>query len=156
MRVGFGYDVHQFAEGRKLMICGVEIPYEKGLLGHSDADVGIHALIDAILGAANMGDIGTLFPDSDMRYKDIDSRELLRGCIEKIRTKGYSIGNVDITIVAQEPRMKPFIPLMKPLLAADMGCDEDDVSIKATTTERLGFEGRKEGISAYAVAMLVR
>lgn len=154
MRIGFGYDVHRLAEGRKLIVGGVEIPYGKGLLGHSDADVAIHALIDALLGAANLGDIGTLFPDTDSKYKDIDSRRLLRATVERLCGNGHKIGNVDITIVAQEPKMKPYIPQMKAALAADMECDESAVSIKATTTERLGFEGRKEGISAYAVALL--
>lgn len=153
-RIGFGYDVHQFATGRKLVICGVEIPHEKGLLGHSDADVGIHALVDALLGAANLGDIGTLFPDTDSKYKDIDSTILLREALRRIREKGYEIGNVDVTIVAQEPKMKPHIQVMKSTLAKVMDCDEEEISIKATTTEHLGFTGRKEGIAAYAAALL--
>lgn len=153
-RIGFGYDVHQLVEGRKLILCGVEIPYERGLLGHSDADAAIHALIDALLGAANAGDIGTLFPDTDVKYKDIDSRLLLKRAIDVIGTKGYRIGNVDLTIVAQEPKVKPHIQAMKMELASTMGCDPEVVSIKATTTEHLGFTGRKEGIAAYAVALI--
>lgn len=155
-RIGFGYDVHQLADHRRLIICGVEIPHDKGLQGHSDADVGIHALIDAILGASNLGDIGTLFPDTDSKYKDIDSRLLLKATISRIKEKGYEIGNVDITLVAQEPKMKPYIPAMKKRLAEDMECSENVVSIKATTTEHLGFTGRKEGIAAYSVALVVR
>lgn len=153
-RIGFGYDVHQLADSRKLIICGLEIPYEKGLLGHSDADVAIHALIDALLGAANIGDIGTLFPDTDNQYKDIDSRILLKATMERLEEKGYAFGNADITIVAQEPKLKPFIPEMKKTLATVMKCDGDQISIKATTTEHLGFTGRKEGIAAYAVALV--
>lgn len=155
-KIGFGYDVHQLAEGRRLIICGVEIPYEKGLLGHSDADVAIHSLIDALLGAAALGDIGTLYPDNDRQFKDIDSRKLLRGTVKRIKKEGYDIGNVDISIVAQEPKFKPHIPLMRSNLCEDMECDESDVSIKATTTEKLGFTGRKEGIAAYAVALLIK
>ena len=153
-RIGFGYDVHQLAEARKLIVCGVEIPYERGLAGHSDADVAVHALIDALLGAANLGDIGQLFPDTDMRFKDIDSTLLLHECMKRLREKGYEFGNADITIVAQEPKMKPYIPAMKARLAEVIGCDTEDVSVKATTTEHLGFTGRKEGIAAYAVAII--
>lgn len=151
-RTGLGYDVHQFAAGRRLIICGVEIPYEKGLLGHSDADVAIHALIDAILGAANLGDIGTLFPDTDSRFKDIDSRILLKATMARLRENGFEFGNADITVVAQEPKLKPYIPAMKSALAEVMECPETDISVKATTTEHLGFTGRREGIAAYAVA----
>lgn len=154
-RIGFGYDVHQLVEGRKLIVCGVDIPHSKGLLGHSDADVAIHALIDALLGAAGLGDIGSLFPDTDSRYKDIDSRILLRSAMDRIIDAGFQLGNTDITIVAQEPKMKAYVPEMKRNLSADMKCGENAVSIKATTTEHLGFEGRKEGISAYAVALLI-
>ena len=154
-RIGFGYDVHQLVEGRKLIVCGVDIPHSRGLLGHSDADVAIHALIDALLGAAGLGDIGSLFPDTDSRYKDIDSRILLRSAMDRIIDAGFQLGNTDITIVAQEPKMKSYIPEMKRNLSADMKCGENAVSIKATTTEHLGFEGRKEGISAYAVALLI-
>ena len=153
-RIGFGYDVHRLAEGRRLIVCGVNIPHNKGLLGHSDADVAIHALIDALLGAANIGDIGTLFPDTDSKYKDIDSRILLREAMGRIREKGYELGNADITIVAQEPKMRPFIPAMKETLATVLECGEDKVSVKATTTEHLGFTGRKEGIAAYATALI--
>ena len=154
-RVGFGYDVHQLAEGRKLVVGGVEIPYEKGLLGHSDADVAIHALVDALLGAANLGDIGTLFPDSDAAYKDIDSKILLKEAFSRLRERNFEFCNADITIVAQEPKMKPHIPAMREAIAATLDCDTNDISIKATTTEHLGFTGRKEGIAAYAVAMLI-
>ena len=154
MRVGFGYDVHQLAEGRRLIVCGVEIPHSRGLLGHSDADVAIHALIDAILGAANLGDIGTLFPDTDMKYKDIDSRLLLKEAMRKVAEAGYRLGNADITIVAQEPKMKPYIPEMKANLTADIECDANAISIKATTEEHLGFTGRKEGIAAYAIVSI--
>lgn len=153
-RIGLGYDVHQLAEGRKLIVCGVEIPHSKGLLGHSDADVAIHALIDAMLGAASLGDIGTLFPDTDEKYKDIDSRILLRKAYQQLLDNGFSFGNADITIVAQQPKMKPYIPEMKRNLATDLNCEENAVSVKATTTEHLGFTGRKEGIAAYAVAMI--
>lgn len=154
MRIGFGYDVHQLAPERRLIMCGVEIPHSKGLLGHSDADVAIHALIDALLGAAALGDIGTLFPDTDSKYKDIDSRILLREAAVRLMEAGYKVGNVDITIVAQEPKMKPFIPLMRQNIAADLSVAEGNVSVKATTEEHLGFTGRKEGIAAYAVAMI--
>lgn len=153
-RIGFGYDVHQLAEKRRLIVCGVDIPHEKGLLGHSDADVAVHALIDALLGAACMGDIGTLFPDNDDTYKDIDSRRLLRETMRRLNEGGFSIGNVDITVVAQAPKMKPHIPEMRENLAQDLGCSLNQVSVKATTTEHLGFTGRKEGIAAYAVAMI--
>lgn len=151
-RIGFGYDVHQLAEGRRLVICGIEVPYGRGLLGHSDADVAVHALIDALLGAAALGDIGTLFPDTDAKFKDIDSLILLKESIHRLGAAGYRIGNVDITIVAQEPKMRPFIPEMVKSLAGCMECDPGIISVKATTTERLGFTGRKEGIAAYAVA----
>lgn len=154
MRIGFGYDVHSLTEGRRMVIGGVEIPFHRGLLGHSDADVAIHALIDALLGAAALGDIGTLFPDTDAEYKDIDSRRLLRATMERLKDSGYRIGNVDVTIVAQEPKMKPYIPMMIKTLSEDMECGEGKVSVKATTTEHLGFTGRKEGIAAYAVALL--
>lgn len=154
-RIGFGYDVHRLAPDRRLVICGVEIAHDKGLLGHSDADVAIHALIDALLGAAALGDIGTLFPDTDIKFKDIDSRILLKETIKLLDSKGYSIGNVDITIVAQAPKMKPFIPLMIENIASDLRCETGKVSVKATTTEQLGFTGRKEGIAAYAVAIIM-
>ena len=154
-KIGFGYDVHQFAEGRRLKICGVDIPYGKGLLGHSDADVAIHALIDALLGAAAIGDIGTLFPDNDESYRDIDSRKLLRESLQRIKDAGFVFGNADITVVAQEPKLKPFIPGMRDILAKDLDCEIENISVKATTTEHLGFTGRKEGIAAYAVVLLM-
>lgn len=155
-RVGFGYDVHQLVENRRLMICGVEIPYEKGLLGHSDADVAIHALIDALLGAAALGDIGTLFPDNDPKFKDIDSRLLLKETLKRLAEAEYRIGNADITIVAQEPKLKPYISLMRSAISTCLECDDDCISVKATTTEHLGFTGRKEGIAAYAVATVYK
>ena len=154
MRIGFGYDVHKLAEGRRCIICGVDVPHTKGLLGHSDADVAIHALCDALLGAAAMGDIGKLFPDTSEKLKDIDSRIILRTVAEKLTDAGYSIGNVDITIAAQKPKLSPHIDLMRQNMASDLNIDLNCVSIKATTTEKLGFEGREEGISAYAVALI--
>lgn len=155
-RIGFGYDVHQLVEGRDLIICGVKIDHSKGLLGHSDADVAIHALIDALLGAAALGDIGTLFPDTDASYKDISSLTLLKRTMQLLHKAGYKPGNADITIVAQEPKMKPHIPEMRSNIAKTMEWDIDTISIKATTTERLGFEGRKEGISANAVVLITK
>ena len=149
-------DVHRLVEGRRLVICGVEIPYELGLLGHSDADVALHALSDAILGAAAMHDIGYHFPDTDPEYAGADSRKLLRRVVEIVGEKGYKIGNVDVTIIAQRPKMLPHIELMRERVAADLGVDVDDVSIKATTTEKLGFTGRGEGIAAQATALLYR
>lgn len=154
MRVGFGYDVHKLTEGRKCIICGVTVPHTKGLLGHSDADVAIHALCDALLGAAAMGDIGRLFPDTSAEFKDIDSRILLRTVVEKLHSSGYSVGNVDITIAAQKPKLMPYIEKMRENMALDLGVDKNFVNVKATTTEKLGFEGREEGISAYAVALI--
>ena len=154
MRIGFGYDVHKLVEGRKCIICGVDVPHTKGLLGHSDADVAIHALCDALLGAAAMGDIGRLFPDTSAEFKDIDSRILLRTVISKLHEAGYSVGNVDITIAAQKPKLMPYIETMRENMAADLEVELNCVNIKATTTEKLGFEGREEGISAYAVALI--
>ncbi len=154
MRIGHGYDAHRFAVNRKLILGGVDIPYEQGMLAHSDGDVVIHALIDALLGAAGMGDIGALFPDSSDTYKDIDSRILLRDVMAKLKEGGFSVGNADITIVAQAPKMKPYIQQMKALLAVDLEINEARLNIKATTTEGMGFVGRKEGIAAYAVALL--
>ncbi|MDZ4261637.1 MAG: 2-C-methyl-D-erythritol 2,4-cyclodiphosphate synthase [Pseudomonadota bacterium] len=154
MRIGHGYDAHRFAVNRKLILGGVDIPYEQGMLAHSDGDVVIHALIDALLGAAGMGDIGALFPDSSDTYKDIDSRILLRDVMAKLKEGGFSVGNADITIVAQAPKMKPYIEQMKALLAVDLEINETRLNIKATTTEGMGFVGRKEGIAAYAVALL--
>jgi len=156
MRIGFGYDVHQFAPNRKLWLGGIDIPAEQGLLGHSDADVLIHALCDAILGAANMRDIGYHFPDTQgNEYEDIDSKILLRRVMEMVRQAGYEFGNCDCTICAQAPKLSPYIPQMQACLAEVMGVSESAVSIKATTTEHLGFVGRKEGIAAYAVALLI-
>lgn len=154
IRIGHGYDVHRLTEGRRLIICGVEIPHTTGLDGHSDADVALHALCDALLGAIAAGDIGKHFPDTDPRYKGIDSRELLRHVTALVRRAGYVPGNVDLTIAAQAPKMAPYIDLMRANIAADLGIDVGCVSVKATTTEHLGFEGRREGISAQAVALL--
>lgn len=154
MRIGQGYDVHKLVEGRELILCGVNVPYEKGLLGHSDADVALHALADALLGAAAMRDIGYHFPDTDPAYKGADSRRLLRRVVEIIGEKGYSVVNVDVTIVAQRPKLLNFIPQMISNVAADLGIAEDCVSVKATTTEHLGFTGRGEGIAAMAVALI--
>lgn len=154
MRIGQGYDVHKLVEGRDCIICGVKIPYEKGLLGHSDADVALHALSDALLGAAALGDIGKHFPDTDERYKGADSRMLLREVLKKISDKGYAVENADVTIVAQRPKMSPYIEQMRKNIAEDLGVGVDDVNVKATTTEKLGFEGRGEGISATAVVLL--
>lgn len=154
MRIGQGYDVHKLVEDRDCIICGVKIPYEKGLLGHSDADVALHALSDALLGAAALGDIGRHFPDTDERYKGADSRMLLREVVKKISDKGYAVENADVTIVAQRPKMSPYIEQMRKNIADDLGVNVDDVNVKATTTEKLGFEGRGEGISATAVVLL--
>ena len=154
MRIGQGYDVHKLTEGRKCIICGVDIPHEKGLLGHSDADVALHALSDAILGAAAMGDIGRLFPDNDPKYEGADSRVLLRRVVEEVGKKGYHVVNADITIVAQRPKMMPYIEKMRQNVCEDLETDIDNISIKATTTEKLGFEGRGEGISAMAVVLV--
>ena len=154
IRIGLGFDVHKLVEGRDLWMGGVKIPHTLGLLGHSDADVLIHAICDAILGAANMRDIGFHFPDTAGEYKDIDSKILLRKTVELVRGKGYEIGNIDATICAERPKMNPHIPEMQRVLSEVMGIDIDDISIKATTTEKLGFTGREEGISAYAVALI--
>ena len=156
MRIGYGFDVHRLVEGRELWIGGVKIEHEKGLLGHSDADVAIHALCDALLGAAALRDIGYHFPDSDPRYKGIDSRKLLREVMHLLNEKGYKLGNCDITICAEQPKMNPHIPAMQQQLTECMNCNIDQVSIKATTTERLGYTGRGEGIAAHAVALIMR
>lgn len=156
MRIGHGFDVHKFGGEGPLIIGGVAIPYEFGLLAHSDGDVALHALTDALLGAAALGDIGKLFPDTDPAYKGADSRILLREAFRQIREKGYRIGNVDVTIIAQAPKMLPHIPQMRVNIAEDLGCHIDDVNVKATTTEQLGFTGRKEGIACEAVALLVK
>ena len=153
-RIGMGFDVHRLVEGRELWLGGVKIEHTLGLLGHSDADVAIHALCDALLGAANMRDIGYHFPDTDPRYKGIDSRKLLREVVALLTDEGYTLGNCDITICAERPKINPHIPAMQQQLAQCMNCDISQVSIKATTTERLGFTGREEGISAYAVALI--
>ena len=154
IRVGFGFDVHQLVEGRDLWLGGVKLQHSKGLLGHSDADVLIHAICDALLGAANMRDIGYHFPDSSVDYKGIDSKILLAKVVELIATKGYQVGNVDATVCAEHPKLNPYIPDMQQVLAEVMGVEIDDVSIKATTTEKLGFTGREEGISAYATVLI--
>lgn len=156
IRIGNGFDVHRFAPERELWLCGVKVPYELGLLGHSDADVAIHALCDALLGALALRDIGYHFPDTAAEYSGVDSRILLRRVVEMIAERGYSISNVDVTIIAQAPKLLPYIPLMIDTLAADLGIASDRVSVKATTTERLGFTGRKEGIAAQATALLIK
>lgn len=153
-RIGQGYDVHRLVPERDLWICGVKIPHDLGLLGHSDADVALHALMDALLGAAALRDIGYHFPDTDERYKGADSRVLLRAVRDILRDAGYSIGNVDVTIIAQAPKMLPHIPQMIENIANDLEIPADCVSVKATTTEHLGFTGRKEGIAATAVALI--
>jgi 2-C-methyl-D-erythritol 2,4-cyclodiphosphate synthase len=154
MRIGFGYDVHRFAEGRDLWLGGIKIPHTKGLLGHSDADVVIHALCDALLGAAALGDIGTHFPDTDPKYKGIDSKILLTKTLNLVIAKGFTIQNIDTTIAIQVPKIAPFIDQMRIILSGLLNLSMEQISIKATTTERLGFEGREEGISAYAVVLL--
>lgn len=154
MRVGFGYDVHQLVEGRDLWLGGVKIEHSMGLLGHSDADVLIHAICDALLGAANMRDIGYHFPDTSDATLDMDSKVILREVIRLIGEKGYRLGNIDATICAEQPKLNPHIPAMQQCLADVINTDPDNISIKATTTERLGFTGRREGISAYAVCLL--
>ena len=154
MRIGHGYDVHRLAEGRRLILGGVDIPFEKGLLGHSDADVLAHAVMDALLGAAALGDIGTLFPDSDPAYEGADSLALLRRVAGVLKEKGCVVGNVDATVLAQRPRLAPHIPLMREKLAAAMGINPGRVSVKATTEEGLGFTGTGEGIAAHAVALI--
>ncbi|MBK5072112.1 2-C-methyl-D-erythritol 2,4-cyclodiphosphate synthase [Budviciaceae bacterium BWR-B9] len=156
MRIGHGFDVHKFGGEGPLIIGGVRIPYEFGLLAHSDGDVALHALTDALLGAAALGDIGKLFPDTDQAYKGADSRELLREAFRQVKAKGYVIGNVDVTIIAQSPKMAPHIPQMRVNIAEDLGCHMEQVNVKATTTEQLGFTGRKEGIACEAVALLVK
>ena len=156
IRVGNGFDVHRLVEGRKCIICGVDIPHEKGLLGHSDADVALHALCDALLGACAKRDIGYHFPDTDPRWKGADSRMLLRGVRDIIAADGWEVVNVDVTIIAQAPKMLPHIDAMRANVASDLGIDIDAVSVKATTTERLGFTGRGEGIAAQASALISR
>ena len=154
MRVGFGYDVHRLVEERKLILGGVEIPYEKGLLGHSDADVLVHALMDAMLGAAGLGDIGRHFPDTDNQYRGIDSMLLLKRVTQLLHENGFYVNNLDVTVVAQRPKLAGFIPQMEANIAAVLGIDTSCVNVKATTTEKLGFEGEGLGISAYAVCTI--
>lgn len=154
MRIGHGYDVHRLVEGRKLILGGVEIPFEKGLLGHSDADVLVHAVMDALLGAAALGDIGKLFPDSDPAYKGADSLALLRRVAAVLEENGYRVGNVDATVLAQRPKLAPHMALMRERLASAMGVDPGRVSVKATTEEGLGFTGTGEGIAVHAVALI--
>ena len=154
MRIGEGYDVHRLAEGRKLILGGVEIPYEKGLLGHSDADAALHALADALLGALALGDIGQHFPDSDERWRGADSLMLLRAVYGMVKARGYALGNADLTIMAQRPKLAPHIPLMRARIAAALETAAENVSVKATTEEGLGFTGRGEGIAARAVVLL--
>jgi 2-C-methyl-D-erythritol 2,4-cyclodiphosphate synthase len=154
LRIGQGYDAHKFKEGDRIVIGGVEIPFKLGMAAHSDGDVALHALCDALLGAAALGDIGQHFPDTDAAYQGIDSRILLRGVVAKLAGLGYGVVNVDLTIVAQAPKMAPHIPAMRERIAADLGIEVDAVNVKATTTEGMGFEGRGEGISAYAAALL--
>lgn len=156
MRIGIGYDVHKLVENRKLIIGGVTIPHEKGLDGHSDADVLVHAIMDSLLGALAMGDIGKFFPDTDMKYKDVDSMLLLKEVATFIDEKGYKIGNIDSVIIAQQPKMAPFIDSMRVRIAQVLEIDVEQVGVKATTTEHLGFEGRKEGISSSSVAILFK
>jgi len=154
MRIGHGYDVHQLVEGRKLILGGVEIPYEKGLLGHSDADVLLHAVMDALLGAAAMGDIGAHFPDTDEKWKGADSAVLLKEVVKLLKEKGYRVGNIDCTVLAQAPKLAPHIQKMRENIALCCEIELDRISVKATTEEKLGFTGKKEGIAAHAVCLL--
>ena len=156
IRVGMGYDVHRIVKGRDLWLGGIKIEWDRGLLGHSDADVLIHAICDALLGAANMRDIGYHFPDTSADTLNMDSKVILKKTVALIATKGYRVGNVDATVCAEQPKINPHVPAMRACLARVMGCDEDQISIKATTTERLGFTGRQEGMAAYAVALIER
>ena len=154
MRIGSGFDVHRFAPQRRLVLCGVTIPYEKGLLGHSDADVATHALMDAILGALAKGDIGQHFPPGDEQYRDADSLKLLAVCREIMTEAGYRIGNADITVIGEKPKMAPYIPAMRENIAKVLQTETESISVKATTTEKLGFTGREEGIAAFATVLL--
>lgn len=156
IKTGIGYDVHQLAEGEELWLGGIHIEHTKGCIAHSDGDVLIHAICDALLGAAGMRDIGYHFPDTDMKYKKIDSKLLLKHCVELIRAEGYEISNIDSVLAIQSPKLKPFIDVMRQTLASVMHMPIDDISIKATTTEKLGFEGREEGVSAYATVLLIK
>lgn len=156
IRIGHGFDVHALAEGLRLVLCGVEIEHTKGCVAHSDGDVAIHAICDALLGALALGDIGKLFPDTDAKYKGIDSRQLLKEVVNIVADKGYTISNIDCTIAMQRPKLRPHIDLMRERLAEVVGIPADRISVKATTTERLGFEGREEGVSATAVTLLIK
>lgn len=156
LRVGCGYDVHKLVQDRRLILCGVEVPYELGLLGHSDADVALHALMDALLGAAALGDIGKHFPDTDERFKGADSMKLTEHVVGLLTERGWQINNVDVTIIAQRPKLASFIPAMRANVARVLGVEEEAVNVKATTTEKLGFTGRGEGIASEAVASIIR
>lgn len=156
IRIGHGFDVHALAEGLRLVLCGVEVPHTKGCVAHSDGDVAIHAICDALLGALALGDIGKLFPDSDPKYKGIDSTKLLNDVIDIVRSKGFNINNIDCTIAMQQPKLRPYIDTMRERLAEVIGITIDRISVKATTTEHLGFEGREEGVSATAVTLLIK
>ena len=156
IRIGHGFDVHALADGLRLVLCGVEVEHTKGCVAHSDGDVAIHAICDALLGALALGDIGKLFPDSDPQYKGIDSRKLLKHVVDVINSKGYAISNIDCTIAMQRPKLRPHIDTMRERLAEVVGIDVDRISVKATTTERLGCEGREEGVSATAVSLLIK
>lgn len=156
MRIGHGYDVHRLVEDRRLIICGVDIPFEKGLLGHSDADVATHAVMDALLGAAALPDIGKLFPDTDEEFKGADSIELLKKVMEKLTEKGYAVSNIDVTVIAQRPKMSPYILRMRENLASACNTDLDAVNVKATTEEKLGFTGSGEGIAAHCVCLIMK
>ena len=156
LRVGCGYDVHKLVQDRRLILCGVEVPYELGLLGHSDADVALHALMDALLGAAALGDIGKHFPDTDDRFKGADSMKLTEHVVGLLAERGWQINNVDVTIIAQRPKLASFIPAMRANVARVLGVEEEAVNVKATTTEKLGFTGRGEGIASEAVASIIR
>ena len=155
IRIGHGFDVHALADGLRLVLCGVEVEHTKGCVAHSDGDVAIHAICDALLGALALGDIGKLFPDSDPQYKGIDSRKLLKHVVDIVNNKGYAISNIDCTIAMQRPKLRPHIDTMRERLSEVVGIDIDRISVKATTTERLGFEGREEGVSATAVTLLI-
>lgn len=156
IRIGHGFDVHAFGEARPLIIAGVEVPYHTGFIAHSDGDVALHALTDALLGAVALGDIGKLFPDTDMQFKNIDSRILLRDAFRLVQEQGYQVGNVDVTIIAQYPKMRPYIDPMRAVIAEDLQCEITQVNVKATTTEKLGFTGRSEGIACETVVLLMK
>jgi 2-C-methyl-D-erythritol 2,4-cyclodiphosphate synthase len=154
IRIGYGYDVHQFQEGRKLILGGVEIPHSKGLLGHSDADVLLHAITDALLGAVALGDIGSHFPDTDESYKNADSRILLKQSYDLVKEKGYELGNLDATVITEQPKLRPYIDTIRNSIAKELTCSLDEISVKATTSEKMGFAGREEGVIAQAVVLL--